>query len=107
MGSFLVISILISKQVLEQYGTKATSFKQSEVEITEKESVTIALGFWPLKKMDYPEGIPAQSYDQLELGKDFSLSFGVTQWLSSSGCVLIKEGVLILRRVSYLVSLLI
>ena len=91
MAGLLVISIFISKEVLEQYASRATSFKQSEVDITEKESVTIVVGFWPLKKMDYPEDIPLQTYEQLELGKDFSLSFGLTHYKTFKERIWLRE----------------
>ena len=61
---FLAISITISKEVWEQYASKATSFKQSEADITELESVTVVFGFWPLKNSNYPEDVPHQSHDQ-------------------------------------------
>ena len=76
----LLMSIVISKDVLDQYASKATSFKQYEKEVSEQESVTLVVGFWPLKKMDYPSSVPYQSYKQWEMGKDFTLSFGVTNY---------------------------
>ena len=36
-----IVSILISKEVWDQYKSKATSFKQTEKEITAEESVTV------------------------------------------------------------------
>ena len=74
---FLAISITISKEVWQQYASKATSFKQSEADITELESVTVVFGFWPLKNSNYPEDVPHQSHDQWILDKDFTVSYGV------------------------------
>ena len=74
---FLAISITISKEVWEQYASKATSFKQSEADITKLESVTVVFGFWPLKNSDYSEDVPHQTYDQWMLDKDFTVSYGV------------------------------
>ena len=71
----LIISILISKDVFDQYSSKAASFKHYEEVLTEKESVTVVLGLWPLKDMDNPTSTPYQSYEQWKLGKDFFLSY--------------------------------
>ena len=76
----LIISAFISKDVLEQYLSKSTSFKQFERQITQNETVTLVLGFWPLKRMNYPTYIPFQSYEQWKLGQDFKLTFGVTKY---------------------------
>ena len=75
-----VISIYISKEVWQQYQSKATSFKQSQKTITKAESITVVLSFWPLKKMDYPSMTPYQSYEQCKLNSDFKISFGVSEW---------------------------
>ena len=75
-----VISIYISKEVWQQYQSKATSFKQSQKTITKAESITVVLSFWPLKKMDYPSTTPYQSYKQWKLNSDFKVSFGVSEW---------------------------
>ena len=75
-----VISISISKEVWQQYQSKATSFKQSQKTITKAESITVVLSFWPLKKMDYPSMTPYQSYEQCKLNSDFKISFGVSEW---------------------------
>ena len=77
----IVISVLFSKDHLQQYASKATSFKQFEEKITKTESVTLILGFWPFKKLDYPASwtLPQLS-EQWELGKDFTLSFGVVNY---------------------------
>ena len=76
----LVISALISKDVLDQYASKSTSFKQFERPITQNETVTLVLGFWPLKRMDYPTSVPFQLYEQWKMGQDFKLSFGVVKY---------------------------
>ena len=44
----LVVSIVLSKDVLDQYTSKATSYKQNEQDITEDESITLSFAFWPL-----------------------------------------------------------
>ena len=75
-----VISIYISKEVWQQYQSKATSFKQSQKAITKAESITVVLSFWPLKKMDYSSTTPYQSYEQWKLNSDFKISFGVSEW---------------------------
>ena len=46
----LIIAIVLSKGILDQYRSKATSFNQHEKEISENESVTLVMEFWPLKK---------------------------------------------------------
>ena len=46
----LIIAIVLSKDVLDQYRSKATSFNQHEKEIDKNESVTLVMEFWPLKK---------------------------------------------------------
>ena len=76
----LIISAFISKDVLEQYLSKSTSFKQFERQITQNETVTLVLGFWPLKRMNYPSYVPFQSYEQWKLGQHFKLTFGVTNY---------------------------
>ena len=76
----LVISALISKDVLDQYASKSTSFKQFERAITQNETATLVLGFWPLKRMDYPTSVPFQLYEQWKIGQDFKLSFGVVKY---------------------------
>ena len=78
--SLLVIAIFLSNEVWNQFASKATSFKESEMEITESESPAIIIGFWPLKNMDHPSGVPYQSYEQWILGKDFDLTFGVIEY---------------------------
>ena len=76
----IVISVLLSKENLQQYASKATSFKQYEVKVTENESVALILNLWPIKKMDYLASHPYQLFEQWELGKDFTLSFGVVNY---------------------------
>ena len=56
------VSILISKEVFEQYASKDTSFKQSEELVSEDVSPTIIFGFWPLKQMNYPRDVQNQAY---------------------------------------------
>ena len=84
-------AILISREVFTQYASRDTSFKQSEVQVTEKESITLVVAFWPLKKMDYPTDVPYQAYEQLELGKDFTLRFGITEYRSAQESITLTE----------------
>ena len=93
MVTLLVVSILVSKDVLYQYISKATSFKQYEEDISEKESITIVFEFWPLKKMNYNKSIPYQLYERWILGKDFSLSFGVTDFKTAQEMVTFQENI--------------
>ena len=60
----IVISIFISKNVLEQYASKATSIKQYQEEVTANESVTLVLEFWPKKKTNYPNSVPYQLHEK-------------------------------------------
>ena len=85
------VSILISMEVFEQYASKDTSFKQSEELVDTDVSATIILGFWPLKQMNYPPNVPYQAYQQWELGKDFTLTFGVTQYKNVQESVVLTE----------------
>ena len=85
------MSILISKDVLDRYASKATSFKQYEENVTEKESATVVVKFWPLKNTNYPTSVPYQSYEQWKLGKDFSIAFGVTNYRTSQEGVFFQE----------------
>ena len=87
----LIISLLISKDVFEQYSSKAASFVQREEEISEEERVFLVVGFWPLKHMNYPSKTPYQSYEQWELGKDFTLSYGVRTYSSAKETISLKE----------------
>ena len=87
----LIIAIVLSKDVLDQYRSKATSFNQHEKEIRENESVTIVMEFWPLKKTDYPTSTPFQSYEQWKLGKDFTLTFGVTNYRIAQEVIQLEE----------------
>ena len=73
-------SVFVSKTVLEHYAAKATSFKQYEEYINEKESATVVIAFWPLKKTNYAKSVPYQSYEQWKFGKDFSITFGITNY---------------------------
>ena len=86
-----LISVLLSKDVLDQYASKSTSFKQYEEELTVNESVTVVMNLWPLKNMDYPASIPFQSYEQWELEKDFKLAFGVTKYKSAQEKIYLSE----------------
>ena len=79
---FAIISVIISKKVLEQYFLESKNFSKGEVLIREEESLTVVLNFWPLKKMDYPSDKLYQLYEQWELNIDFNLSFGVTEYLT-------------------------
>ena len=87
----LIIAIVLSKDVFDQYTSKATSFKQHEKEISKNESVTLVMEFWPLKKNDYPTSTPFQSYEQWKLGKDFTLTFGVTNYRIAQEIVHLEE----------------
>ena len=87
----LATSIFFSKDVLDQYASKATSFKEYEEEITQKESVTVVVALWPLKNMNYTDNRPYQSYEQWELGVDFNLSFGVANYLSAVEKLSLKD----------------
>ena len=87
----LAISIVISKDVLQKYASKAASFKQREEEVTVKEGITLVVGLWPLKKMDYPASIPYQSYDQWKLNQDFRLKFGVMNYKTAQDSIELKE----------------
>ena len=87
------ISILISNDVLDQYASKATSFKQYEEELTNTKSISIVVELWPLKKMDYPTSVPYQSYERWELGKDFTLSFGIATYRTAHEIIPLKEDV--------------
>ena len=69
--------VYLSKNILVQYAAKDTSFSQSEIPVTEQDSPTIVFGFWPLKETNYSEEVPYMAYDQLELGRDFVVSFGI------------------------------
>ena len=89
----LIISILLSKDVLDQYASKATSFKQYEQDITPNESITVVLGFWPLKRMDYSESMPYQLYEQWKMEKDFNLTFGVTYYRTPQEELSLQENV--------------
>ena len=75
-----LVAILISKEVWDQYKSKATSFKQTEKEITAEESVTVVLSFWPLKNTNYSADVPYQAREQWQLNSDFNLSFGVAEY---------------------------
>ena len=74
------LSILLSKEVWEKYTLKATSFSKSNVPITSSDSATIMFGFWPLKNTNYSKEVPYQSYDQWELGKDFNITYGISEY---------------------------
>ena len=87
----LIVSIFLSKDTLDQYTSKAKSFKQYETEVSQKESITIVIGLWPLKKINYADSVPYQSYKQWELGKDFTISFGVTNYRKVQEIINIEE----------------
>ena len=73
------LAVYLSKNILVQYAAKDTSFSQSEIQVTEQDSPTIVFGFWPLKETNYSEEVPYMAYEQLELGKDFEVSFGIEE----------------------------
>ena len=89
----LITSILLSKDVFDQYASKATSLKNYEEDITLKESLTVVMELWPLKKMDYPDSTPHQLYERWELGKDFTLNFGVSTYRTALEIISLKEDV--------------
>ena len=74
------LAIFLSKEVWEKYRLKSTNFSKSDVPITPSDSPTIVIGFWPLKNTNYSTEIPYQLYEQMELGKDFNLTFGVIDY---------------------------
>ena len=86
-----IIAILVSYEVWNQFASKATSFKEFEIEITESESPAITFTFWPLKNMDYSSNVPYQSYEQWKLGEDFDLTFGVTEYRNVHEQVIFNE----------------
>ena len=86
-----MVSILISKEVFEQYQSKATSFKQYEEEITKNESITVVISFWPLKSTNYSAEVPYQVREQWQLNSDFNLSFGIVEYKSIREKVLLRE----------------
>ena len=87
----LVVSIVLSKDVLDQYTSKATSYKQNEQDITQDESITLSFAFWPLKKTDYPSSVPFQAYEQWKFGKDFTLRYGVLSYRSAQEVINLEE----------------
>ena len=62
-----------------------------EEEITSDKGPTLVLSFWPLKNMNYSESVPYQMYEQLELGTDFNMSFGVAKYKTIQESVTLKE----------------
>ena len=89
--ALLATSIYFSKDVLDQYASQATSFKEYEEEVTQNESVTVVIGLWPLKNMNYKDNRSYQSYEQWELGKDFNLTFGVINYRTIQEMILLKD----------------
>ena len=87
----LVTSFLFSKDVFEQYSSKAASFEQREEDVDKEEGISLVVGFWPLKKMNYPSKTPYQSYEQWELGKDFTLSYGVRTYSTTKEIISLRE----------------
>ena len=75
-----VLSILLSKEVWEKYTLESTSFSKSDVPITPSDTATIIFGFWPLKNMNYSKEVPYQLYEQMELGKDFNITYGIIEY---------------------------
>lgn len=74
------LSLLLSKEVWEKYTLKATSFSKSDVPISPADTVAVLFGFWPLKNMNYSKEVPYQSYEQLEIGKDFNVTYGLIDY---------------------------
>ena len=89
----LIVSILLSKDVFEKYASKATSLKTYEEDITLKENLVVVMELWPLKKMDYPDSTPIQSYEKWKLGKDFALNFGVSNYKTAHEILSLKEDI--------------
>ena len=89
----VITSILLSKDVFDKYASKATSLKNYEEDITLKESLTVVMYLWPLKKMDYPDSTPYQSYEKWILGKDFVLNFGVSNYKMAHEIISLKEDI--------------
>ena len=89
--ALLATSILISKDVLDKYASKATSFQRYTENITEKESIAIVFYLWPLKKMDYPGSIPYQSYEQWKLNRDFMVAFGIANYRTTQEMIYLNE----------------
>ena len=73
------LAIYLSEEILVQYAAKDTGFSQSETVVEEDDSPTLVFGFWPLKETNYSEDVPYMAYEQLELGKDFEVSFGIEE----------------------------
>ena len=89
----LITSILLSKDVFDKYASKATSLKTYEEYITLKENLIVVVELWPLKKMDYPDSTPYQSYEKWKLGKDFVLNFGVSNFKTAHEIISLKEDI--------------
>ena len=87
----LIISIVISKDAFDQYSSKAASFVQREMDINKEDIISLVVGFWPLKKIDYPSHTPYQSYEQWELGKDFTLLYGVRTYSTAKESIFLQE----------------
>ena len=75
-----VLSILLSKEVWEKYTLQSTSFSKSDVPITPSDTASIIFGFWPLKNTNYSKDVPYQLYEQMELGKDFNITYGIIEY---------------------------
>ena len=86
-------SIFISKNVLEQYASKATSIKQYQGEVTANESVTLVLEFWPKKKTNYPNYVPYQLHEKWKMGTDFTLAFGVLTYRTAHEKIPLQEDI--------------
>ena len=74
-----LLAIYLSEEIWVQYAAKDTSFSQSEIKVEEADSPTLVFGFWPLKETNYPDEVPYMAYEQLELGKDFKVRFGIIE----------------------------
>ena len=75
----MALAIYLSEEIFVQFAAQETSFSQSETKVTEEDSPTIVFGFWPLKVMNYSGNVPYMTYEQLELGKDFKVNFGIVE----------------------------
>ena len=86
------LSIFYSNEVWEKYATQETSYKRSIAETSKLESLAVVIGFWPLKKMENTTlSVQFQTFEQLRLGEDFSLTFGVTQYKKIAESIILEN----------------
>ena len=87
-----ILVIYLSEEIWVKYAAKDTSFTQSDTEVTEFESPTLVFGFWPMKKTNYSKEVPFMVYEQHELGKDFKVSFGISEGYDIVETIELTEG---------------